>query len=315
MQVHEAGLLGRTAKAAAPRLCRLASSRRIRQGTRLLEIYLEILQGRGAGTGWDLHGEIVAARRCLRGVEAPVIFDVGANYGQWSTGLHSALGTRNGRYFLFEPQPACRPALARTRVPNQVVIPAAVSDEEGSATIFADTPGSGVASVHRRRDSYFGDMTAHQEKVPVTTIDREVERWGVERIDLLKLDIEGAEYQALRGAAGSLRDRRVTTIAFEFGSANVYSRTFFRDFWDLLTPLGYRLWRICPGGVLLPVQAYTEELEHFRGVSNYLASLGTPESRTPRMPAHRKPAASAAGRAPSGHRGESAAHHATGAEE
>ncbi|MCZ7457120.1 hypothetical protein [Streptomyces sp. WMMC940] len=83
----------------------------------------------------------------------------------------AALGTRHTErpLFLFEPQPACRPALARARVPNQVVVPAAVSDEEGSATIFADTPGSCVASVHRRRDSYFGDMTAHQEKVPVIT--------------------------------------------------------------------------------------------------------------------------------------------------
>jgi FkbM family methyltransferase len=295
MQVHEAGLLGRTAKAAAPQLCRLASSGRMRQGTRLLEIYLEILQGRGAGTGWDLRGEIVAARRCLQGVEAPVVFDVGANYGQWSAGLRSALGTRTGRFFLFEPQPACQSALAGAGIPNQVVIPAAVSDEEGSATIFADTPGSGVASVHRRRDSYFCDMTAHQEKVPVTTIDREVERWGIERIDLLKLDIEGAEFQALRGAAGSLGDGKVTTIAFEFGSANVYSRTFFRDFWDLLSPLGYRLWRICPGGLLLPVREYTEELEHFRGVSNYVASLRTPEPRTPRTPAGRKRAEPVAG--------------------
>ncbi|MFJ8076233.1 FkbM family methyltransferase [Streptomyces sp. NPDC096176] len=289
MQVHEAGVLGRAAKAAAPRLCRLASGRRIRQGTRLLEIYLEILQGRGAGTGWDLQGEIIAAQRFLRDVDAPVIFDVGANSGQWSSGLHTALGTRTGRFFMFEPQPACQSALAGTPVPNQVIIPAAVSNEEGSVTIFADAPGSGVASVHKRRDSYFGDMTAHQETVAVTTIDREVERWGLQRIDLLKLDIEGAEFEALRGAADTLEARRVKTIAFEFGSANVYSRTFFRDFWDLLTPLGYRLWRICPGGALFPVPAYTEELEHFRGVSNYVASLRTPEHGMTRMPVSRKP--------------------------
>ncbi|WP_051371599.1 FkbM family methyltransferase [Streptomyces sp. 142MFCol3.1] len=214
-----------------------------------------------------------------------MIFDVGANCGQWSTGLHAALKTDNGRYFLFEPQPACRAALARTKVPNQVVVPAAVGEQEGATTIFADTPGSGVASVHRRRDSYFGDLTAHQEEVPVTTVDREVERWNVERIDLLKLDIEGAEFQALQGAGSTLRKGKVTTIAFEFGSANVYSRTFFRDFWDLLRPLGYRLWRICPGGVLLPVGAYDEELEHFRGVSNYLASLRPPQPPAPRAPA------------------------------
>lgn len=123
MQVHEVDLLGRAAKVAAPRLCRLARSRKIRQGTRLLEIYLEILQGRGSGTGWDLGGEIIAAQRFLRGVDTPVIFDVGANVGQWSTGLHSALGTGTGRYFLFEPQPACQSALAGTKIPHQVITP------------------------------------------------------------------------------------------------------------------------------------------------------------------------------------------------
>lgn len=49
------------------------------------------------------------------------------------------------------------------------VVPAAVNDEEGSATISADAPGPGRGIRHRHRDSCFDDMTAHQEKVPVTT--------------------------------------------------------------------------------------------------------------------------------------------------
>ncbi len=61
--------------------------------------------------------------------------------------------------------------------------------------------------------------------------------------------------------------------ARRFGSGNLNSRTFFHDFWDELHPLGYRLQRIGPGGVLLPVDAYYEDLEYFRGVSNYLAAL------------------------------------------
>jgi len=58
---------------------------------------------------------------------------------------------------------------------------------------------------------------------------------------------------------------------FEFGAPNIYSRTFFSDFWDLLTADGFRLDRILPGGRLLRIDSYSEELEHFRGVSNYLA--------------------------------------------
>jgi hypothetical protein len=92
----------------------------------------------------------------------------------------------------------------------------------------------------------------------------------------MKLDIEGAELSALLGAAASLSRGRIDTIAFEFGSANVYSRTFFRDFWQLLADAGFRLWRILPGGGLLAVDSYSEQLEHFRGVSNYLASVRRP---------------------------------------
>ena len=58
---------------------------------------------------------------------------------------------------------------------------------------------------------------------------------------------------------------------FEFGSANVNSRTFFRDFWDLLTGYGYRVERIIPGGGTPPSAATPRDLEYFRGATNYVA--------------------------------------------
>jgi FkbM family methyltransferase len=276
MQVHEASALNRIAKAAAPPASRLVGGRLFGEGIRLLEIYLEILQGRGSGTGWDLRGETVAARRFLRDVGSPVIFDVGANLGQWASMMQAELDGRDARFYQFEPQSACLPVLRARQDASRVVIPCAVGKARGEATIYADIPGSGVASLNRRQDSYFGDMSAHQETVPLTTIDHEVAEQGVNRIDLLKLDVEGSELAALQGAEATLRAGRISTIAFEFGSGNVYSRTFFRDFWDLLVPLGYQLWRIRPGGRTTPVPAYTEELEHFRGVSNYIASRTAP---------------------------------------
>jgi hypothetical protein len=60
-------------------------------------------------------------------------------------------------------------------------------------------------------------------------------------------------------------------LTFEFGSGQINSRTFFHDFWDLLQPLGFALRRICPGGRTVPVDEYYEDLEYFRGVTNYLA--------------------------------------------
>jgi hypothetical protein len=164
------------------------------------------------------------------------------------------------------------------------VIAAAVSDRPGQATIMASAPGSGGGSLFERHDSYLGDTGAHREVVPVTTVDSIVAEHRLGRVDLLKLDVEGSELSALHGARTSLAEGRIATVTFEFGSANVYSRTFFRDVWDLLVPTGYRLWRILPGGRLLPIGGYAETLEHFRGVSNYAASLVLPD-RTDGRPA------------------------------
>ena len=67
----------------------------------------------------------------------------------------------------------------------------------------------------------------------------------------------------------------IKALTFEFGSGNVNSRTFFRDFWDLLNPLGYKIYRILPSSRMMPIKEYYEDCEYFRGVSNYLAVLQT----------------------------------------
>jgi hypothetical protein len=85
------------------------------------------------------------------------------------------------------------------------------------------------------------------------------------------MDIEGHELFALRGAKNALKAGCIRALSFEFGSGNINSRTFFRDFWDLLTMYEYKIVRVLPGGKLYSVRAYNEDLEYFRGVSNYIA--------------------------------------------
>ena len=115
---------------------------------------------------------------------------------------------------------------------------------------------------------------AYQETTVATvTIDSVVEEEGIDTIDLLKMDIEGHELEALRGATSTLERGGIAALTFEFGSGNVNSRTFFRDFWELLTGHGYRIARMVPGGGTLAVERYTEDLEYFRGATNYVATL------------------------------------------
>ncbi len=270
MEPSSAGSVGRLGKRLAPPLASLANLQPVRNSVRLTTIYLEILQGKGSGTGWDMAGEVSAALHFLTGVEQPVVFDIGANHGDWTAGMWHALG--RGRYFAYEPQQACLASLRALGVPELTIISSAVADQPGQLELHSDAAGSGLASLYLRAETYLSEPT-RSESVPVTTVDRELAERGIDRVDFMKIDVEGAELAVLRGADQALRANAIRAFAFEFGSANIYSRVFFKECWDFIAERGYSLWRIVPGGRAVPVPAYREDLEHFRGVSNYIASV------------------------------------------
>lgn len=270
MDAHDSGVLNKIGKQAAPVLASVVNTRPVRNAARLAGIYLDIVQGKGSGTGWDMPGEVSAAITFLKGVAAPVIMDVGANRGEWTKGIYQALGA--GRYFAYEPQSACQESLRSLHVPGITIVQTCLSDEPGEMDLHSDCPGSGLASLYERAETYLASPT-RVERVKVTTVDEELATRKIDRVDFMKIDVEGTELQVLRGAKAALDSGAIRALAFEFGSANIYSRVFFRDFWYLLSARGYKLWRIVPGGGLRPVPAYREDLEHFRGVSNYVAAL------------------------------------------
>jgi FkbM family methyltransferase len=217
-----------------------------------------------------MRAEVKAYRPFLR--PGAIVFDVGANLGEWSFMVSSYLQGR-AKLFMFEPQPACRRFLAPLIERGAILTQAAVGEVEGEATFFTPDPNGagGNASLHMRRDTDFSKTGFVTEKVQVITIDQFMERQEIDRVDFLKMNIEGNELAALRGADKALQRKAIRALSFEFGSGNINSRTFFHDFWDLLTGYGYKISRVLPGGRLLQIDCYHEELEYFRGVSNYVA--------------------------------------------
>ena len=266
MRLNTPGKLNRIGKRITPALGRMLAGRRATGLIELSSDYLNCLIGKGAGTGWDKGEELVAARLIER--ENPVIMDIGANKGAWTTEVRRLIGGR-GRWLLVDPSAECC-ALLRT-LNGVEVIEAAAGERSGRATLYTPNNESGLGSLHERRDSLVRGQNLAGREVSVTTIDEILAERGIELVDLAKMDLEGHELFALRGAARSLERQRLRALTFEFGVANVNSRTFFRDFWDLLTGYGYRLERIHPGGRTVPVVEYYEDLEYFRGVTNYVA--------------------------------------------
>jgi FkbM family methyltransferase len=234
----------------------------------VLDAYMNFLMGKGSGTGWDLaHETEIAASLIHRDV--PVLFDVGANIGDWSKGMLARVP--RARIFLFEPAPACQERIRSLNLPNALLIPNAVGERPGKTLLHFSSSLDGSASLHARGDSYFRGLDYKAMEVEVVTLDQVMEQHGIEFVDFVKMDIEGHEFSALQGAGQSLKARRIGALSFEFGSGNINSRTFFRDFWNLLTSYNFKLWRVTPAGRLLPIEDYYEDCEYFRGVSNYIA--------------------------------------------
>lgn len=267
------GPLNKLGKFFAIPLSFIVSNRVVYQLFTLIKIYLAVLLGQGAGTGWSLKAETECAYKVIKkrnkGDNNLVIFDVGANKGEWSYLISKK--NINASFFLFEPQTGCHPFIIEKHIPNMRLFPLAVSSlPNKKVDLFSTSNTAGLASIYVRRDTYFQSLEFNKFNTMTTTIDKVISDNNLDFVDFIKMDIEGHELEALKGASNCLQMGKIHAIAFEFGSGNINSRTYFHDFWDLLAPLGYQFFRILPWGGLMPIREYSEDLEYLRGATNYL---------------------------------------------
>jgi len=233
----------------------------------------------GGGSLIETSGEKWAFENVIRprldGVARPIVFDVGANVGDYAMLAKHWLPTAH--VFCFEPAARTYQDLsaniAKQSHGDIQAYRLGFSDAERTADLYSYTiegkEVSLLASLDRRLATQVVDVAVHSsETVRVQTIDSFCVAQNIDSIDLLKLDVEGHEVSVLRGARDMLKKRAISIIQFEFGPANIYSRTFFYDFWLLLSD-DYKIYRIVPKGVV-PIAYYGEHREIFL-TTNYLA--------------------------------------------
>ena len=104
----------------------------------------------------------------------------------------------------------------------------------GTAELHTSLEADGSASLDPRGGSFFANRTYASISTPVISLSDFIREKGIEFVDFVKFDIEGREMAALEGLKDSLAEEgSVGALAFEFGSANLNSRTSFRDFWAM----------------------------------------------------------------------------------
>ncbi len=130
-----------------------------------------------------------------------ITLDCGANVG---VTVHEELAAGAKTVVAIEPAPENLECLRRN-YPNEIaagrliVVAKGVWDKEDLLTLRVDPHNSAADSFVMRREG-----VVNLEKVPLTTIDKLVAELQLPRVDYIKLDIEGAEPQALSGAKETL---------------------------------------------------------------------------------------------------------------
>jgi FkbM family methyltransferase len=140
--------------------------------------------------------------------------DVGAHWGYFSLLAARRVGDR-GRVVAIEADPRIFEILKRSLALNAwtVVVPVhvAASDQSGELVLHGYLEAGdnwGISSV-------VGAQNGSSFKVPARPLDSILDDLGVATVDLLKMDIEGAELLALRGARGGLGAGRYRRILLE----------------------------------------------------------------------------------------------------
>lgn len=132
-----------------------------------------------------------------RGLQIRTVFDVGANIGE--VAICFAHLYPEARVYAFEPAPenlvrldaniALQPKACR----KLTVVREAVSDRQGEIEITVGADGLNTVMTQGNRERVAARADIHIQRVPTDTLDGYCAKFGVDRIDLLKVDIEGAE--------------------------------------------------------------------------------------------------------------------------
>ena len=174
-----------------------------------------------------------------------VFVDVGANLGQYTLWAAKCIG-KTGQVHSFEPSGRMFGELefnVRLNGVSDICVlnRVALSDTIGTATLSRYGPGAEVyGSLGRQKRE--SSRIIGWEEVTSTTLDAYVKAQSIDHIDLVKMDIEGAELLALRGGREVLGRADAPVIVLELFDVNTAGFAYQAlETWDYLEGFGYRM--------------------------------------------------------------------------
>lgn len=171
--------------------------------------------------------------------------DVGANIGEITLFAGKRVG-QSGRVLSFEPSDESADQLeaniALNKQTQTKVLRKGASDKAGTAPIFTNVTSFKDGSKNHGLTTLYASVDRNEKvgDIQLVTIDEVVSQEGLDRVDGIKIDIEGAELPALKGAVNTLTKFRpwlIVEVQDETARTAGYRQ---EDVLDFLAKLGYR---------------------------------------------------------------------------
>lgn len=190
-----------------------------------------------------------------------VIFDIGANIGQFSVFMSKCLAG-SGIVYAIEPYgkniQLIKKNIEINKVNNISIHQIAIAEASGPTIlrVYSDYAYNSLLLIDRKK-------LLREETVEAQTLDDFVEKNRITRIDLLKIDIEGFELSAFKGAVETLKKLKPAIIA-EIQPLNIKALGIGRqDIIDYLSVFGYEAFLITNRGLRLANEASSGQFENY----------------------------------------------------
>jgi len=204
----------------------------------------------------------------LRPFNPQVLFDVGANRGEWTEAARRLLGPRSIHAFEIAPSMAADLRVHFRDAPEVVINDFGLSDAAANVEIDFYLDGAHTGTTMLTQDHVHDKSPRLRQQARVERGDVYCERCGIETIDVLKVDVEGVEPRTLAGFARLFEHGKIGLVQFEYNSINITSRHLLRDFYQFFEGYGFEVGKLWAQGVSFGPYDFTEE--NFRG-PNYVA--------------------------------------------
>jgi len=199
------------------------------------------------------------------------VIDIGANIGEISLVAAKCVG-KSGRVIAFEPIDSIANELQsnieRNAVQQVSVVRMGLSDTiSDRVPIYASCGQGSPHDEHQGLGSLFEGAGGGEplQDIAVTTLDNWISNHRMDRIDLIKIDIEGAELPCLRGALQTLQTFKPMLIVEVQEPTATTAGYHAQDVLDFLAALGYSAHLIDRKGQVCPFNSTT-----FQGIQNVL---------------------------------------------